>query len=364
MKKLFLILVLASGLAFAELQNLEGEKPVSFGEGKSQQTFKSLVVAELPEHHTRVIYSKQGICFPKAKGLVMIMPGTSARVDSEYGIEQSMGPVANELVKRGYAVLAMQPPIYHLSADAEGRKPFLERYAQTDANLEWYVKMVDFALARMPEGLELDYVGRSTGSGIGLEAFHRAMRGDKGFQLIRRFSNMFFMGVDGHTPEAITAWHQGEKHFYFDTEAGRAKADPPVVLAGPEIFGNMHWQTEALPTPREGERVPRVFMATGSRDEFAAPSSSLKPITEFYRNHPGVPGSLLFHNGGHDAGRGIKDVLRPMEGMKNILDVVLANEPAPSTFNVRYLPNEEAVMSAMPAEEQRACRAVLTAAGA
>lgn len=355
---------------------LPGAVPVKFQGGDYANVLET---ADLHELHTRIIYPKKGIWFEGATGVTVIVTGTSARIDSEYGPERSMSPVAKELInKRGQSVIIATPPIYYLSADEEGRKPYLEKYRKTEANVKWLLDLFAYVESKVPPGTMINYHGRSFGAGVGAEAFHRYMRGDAGYEIVGRLSRMLLMGVDGHTPEAIGAWGPGEKHYYLETEEGRAKADPPVVLAGPEIFGDMHWQTEKLPSLPVGKKAPKVVMATGANDEFSEPSASLRPIKDFADMHPGADITVAFHHGKHDPGAGVSRRQQTSEGMKDVrivmplepLRLILENmydvPPAGPGFHVEYFPDQRTVegyLDERNTDQVALCRTVLGASG-
>jgi len=347
---------------------LPGAVPVKFDGGDYSSV---LEMADLHELHTRVVYPKKGIWFEGAKGITIIITGTSASVDSEYGIAKSMSPVAKELVnKRGQSVLVVQPPVYYLSHDPEARKPYLDKYATTEANLVWFLDLLAYVKTKVPPGTEINFHGRSFGAALGMEAYHRFHRGDPAYAVIGDINRMLLMGVDGHTAEAVEAWHTGEKEFYFNTAEGRAKADPPVVLLGPSIFKDMNFQTEKLPALPAGKKAPRVVLATGANDEFSAPHTSIRPIKDFGEMHPGADVTLAFHNGGHDPGQGVsrgqgaqkQRLLQPLEALRHILGYMYDQPAEGPGFHVQYFPDQEVVegyLNARGPDQVALCNAVL-----
>jgi len=368
-------MILAGTSVLAE-NRLPGEKPCTWqvrsgeGDGKQSQVQgfpKTLVVAPLPELDSEVIYSKEGITFPGMKGFVILVPGTSARIDSEFGLKRSMGPLANMLVDAGYGVLAFRQPIYHMAEDPELRKPYLEKYGKLDGNLDWFLKATEFAQSRLPEGTPLHFMGRSTGTGVALQALHEYANGNPRFDILKHFETMLFMSVDGHTEDAIKEWHEAEiKEFIVEKpETG----DPPVVMACPTIFRDMTWQTRMVSAIETLKRkMPKVFMTGGSRDEFTDLSVSLGPAMDFAKNHPGLFIGVLLHDGFHNPNRPIPGVpgAETMSRTKMLTSWPLYPEARrlEPGVHVVFNPTPEAVWSPMSASEQANCRRILGEAGA
>lgn len=367
MTKLLILLFLTLPLGL-RAAGLPGEQIVQFGEGKQTQTFRDLRIAALPALDTRVIYSRRGLVFPGAKGLALIYPGTSGRVTSEYGIERSLAPIANEFVKRGYAVIAFQPPIYHLADDAVARRPYLEKYGNLEGNLRWLMSTVEFAQKQIPEGQSLDLfnVSRSTFAAVSLEALHLYAGGDEAYRLMGRFNGVLAMGLDGHSPEEIAEWHASEVDFFLRKHP--EKADEPVVMAAPKIFGAMTHQTQ-LGKTKPGLSVPYVISTAGSRDEFAGGKISklLKPVVAFSKHHPDLAVNLALHDGHHDPGRqvtGLGKEAGPMSRLRMVLDRFL--DPGLSRgsgLSVTYHPERAKFEAPLSREEIGLCHAELLVAG-
>jgi len=350
--------------------HLPGARPVEWLEngGKQKQGFAStLVVAPLSDLHTEVIYSKQGIAFDGMKGFVVMYPGTSAAITSDFGLMRSMGPLANLLVREGYGVMAFRQPIYYMAEQPELREPYLQKYGNLDGNLEWYLKTLQYVQSKIPPGTPLHSVGRSTGTGVQLEALHRYSRGDSGFELMGKFKTMLLMSVDGHTPESIATWHEAEvKEFIVEKpETG----DKPVVMACPKIFSDMNWQTQLVrESEMAGRPMPEIYLTAGSRDEFTKPSVSLGPIHDFVKNHPGLFVGLLFHDGFHNPNRPIPGVegAGTMSRTQMLVSWPLYPKATPYSpgFDVAYLPSRGHVWSPLDASEQAVCKRILRSAGA
>jgi len=276
-----------------------------------------------------------------------------------------MSPLANQLAKRQLAPLAFQPPIYWKADQGEvERAPFLQQYGTLAGNMNWLNKVIDFVIARMPlddngnPTLPLYLIGRSTGAALGMQSVHQYLLGDTHYDKLRFFKGFLFTGVSGHTESAIETWHQNERRFYFDENP--LKGDKPVILAAPEIFRQMQWQTHAVETHDvvNGSGAPRIFATLGARDEFVYTSfeALADPIMDFALNHPQALTTLMFHDGHHDPSREIKDAsgvkrVESMERMKAMLDTLLGNEDSAETnargAQILFMPHQNEVQNAI-----------------
>lgn len=341
------VLLSLLSLATAQDNQIPGAAPLAFGEGSSKQTYSRLVSADLPELHTVAVYAKAGIVPPQSKGLVIVLGGTSGRITSEYGLKPSLAPVVNELVKRGYAAIGFQQPIYwQANADEGTRRPFLERYSRVEAKIDWLSGVTEFALARArrfaPQAAQQVFaLGRSTGAADFAEAFHRRYHSSPQAGFVRHFSAFLLMGLDGHREEEIAHWHEAERDFFIQQHP--EKGDLPVVLSAPQLFRGMRWETERAERSTR-DPLPTVYLTMGARDEFSPTAALEMPIRGFVGSHPEAHGVIVKHDGFHDLSRGIPGVAAPMERMKTVLDRVLS--PAQSIpreaagFSTWHVPDE------------------------
>jgi hypothetical protein len=306
------------------------------------------------------------------KGFVVVYPGTSGHISSDFGLFRSLGPIANLLVSEGYGVLAFRQAIYNKSDDPVARLPFLEHYKKLENNLTWVMQTIEFANSFLPQvngrpAVPFHFISRSTGTGVGLEALHRFSKGDSRYRSISLFQSMLLMSVDGHTPDAIEKWHSAEvREFIYEKPL---TGDAPVVMASPGIFRDMRWQTEFVPSATMANtHLPLVYLTVGSRDEFSAPSISLRPIIDFSRNHPGLFTGLLFHDGFHNPNRAIPKVdgAGTMTRTAQLLSYLLypyESRPHPG-FHAAFTPTLEMVFEPLNEEERRRCHHLLVESGA
>lgn len=335
---------------------VENAHVVEFGDGKSKQTFSKLVIGDLPELHTRILYAKRGLWFKEAKGLVFIFPGTGAKVDSDYGIERSLAPIANELLKQGYAVAAFQPPVYWQGSDES-----IQNYKSLEPNLSWQLEVFEYGNKACKGPLDNHYIGRSTGSGWGTELLHRYLRGDAKFRSVSNFKSMLLMSIDGHTENDIRRWETAE------AAASDSLMNRRVTTTSAEMYREMRWQTERVPVP-SGIALPNVTLVAAARDEFTSTSVSLGAIRDFFQMHPGLGGGVAVHDGFHEPARGDKSLgIDPMSRLRLILSHSLVADAYPASVMTPLLfPDEEAVFRALNErgpDELGICKTVLGIAG-
>ncbi len=321
--------------------------PVTFGEGKSQQTFPRLVKTDLPGLHTVIIHSKNGIVPDDSKGIVMSLPGSGGKVGSEFGIVRSLSPLVNLLEKYfKVGAVGLQLPIYFQSeGKREVRAPYLEKYGNIQGNIEWISNMAAFIRSQdVHKGTEkqrpLFLTGRSTGAALLLQTYHEFAMGNPKFQWLADVDAIFAMAVDGHTPEYIEKWHKTESEYLWKYASA---ADFPVMYKGPKIFEAMTWQTQTANEAPKG-KIPRLFMTIGVQDEFNPTSVLEGPIKDFVRAHPFADITLIMHDGFHDMGRAIPGVTQSLERFKVALTQFMTEKPTGQKLNIVYYPDEATVL--------------------
>jgi len=361
-----LLILMGASLSTKAAPDLERDlmniRPVDFGEGKSRQVFSKLKHASLPSLHTQIIYPANAINPKESKGIVILLPGTSANTSSEFGLMQSLGPLANQILKKQFTPLAFQPPIYdQANESAEQRAPLLEKFSNLESNLDWLAEILKLAASLARDGQKLYLIGRSTFAAVSLEALHRYAQNDSRFEIISKFKSFGVFGLDGHTRSEIDAWHSAEVEYYFQKHP--EKADPAVVLAAPQIFSEMRHQTEISTTARPS---PEVFVAFGSRDEFCngCMEALLKPILGFKNNHPNLSINLVRHDGYHDISRAIPDArAQTMARTKVFLDLLFGNtqldQTSGSQLKIHFIPDEESVLDPLSTEQRTVCSRLL-----
>lgn len=319
-----------------------------FPQARPVDGFAEFLIAPREDLHTEILYSAEGLIPTGSRGVVLLFPGTSSRMDSEYGVARALAPLAQHFRRDGYAVLAFQPPIYHRWREGlDARAEFLEKYSSPEANIEWLGNIVRFVRAHT--ALPLRYYGRSTFADMGLEAYHRAAQGHPSADFVGEFSHMFLPGLEGTTEQAISVWHTAEVDFF---KSHPHKGDMPVVLAGPRLFRQFDWEKTRAPVSAAlAERLPEVLLACGIADEFcgARPSALVAPAAAFLRQHPGGNFTFVLHDGYHNPAQ-----LKPNESeadrqarVRAIHGAFLAEKPFRG-FRVLYAPDRQSVLSASP----------------
>ena len=299
---------------------------------------------------------------------MLLLPGTSGNVSSEYGIEQSLGPIASVVQKMGYSPVAFQPSIYfNAGGTPEERAPILKRYGNLEGNLEWFAQILAFSQARVElsslPAQPLYGILRCTFAAIGLEALHRSLQGETRFDFLRRFSSLGAFGLLGHTPEAIEKWSAAEEVYYL--ERFKEKGDPLDVKAAPAIFREMTHQTQKIKGVTGP--LPKIIPTVGARDEFVNGELTplIWPVLNFGRNHPDISTTLIFHDGFHNPSVEIRELrVSTMERMRPILDKLF--EPAELKdrgMDLLFHPSKKEVLRPLPQVRVQQCVELLNENG-
>lgn len=369
-----LVLLLAVFCRFSNA-DLPGEFPnerivqfkVTNDQGKtSTQAFPNLVIANLPDLHTRIIYRKDGLTPKGMKGFVIIRPGISGAIDDVFGFER-LAPMANEIRKQGYGVALLQPPIYYGDTPAE-REKWVGHYSSLKNTLQWYEQTNKFFLDRVPKNLKVHTIERCFFASIALQAIHECSK-KRGSESIERLESLLLIGPDSHTD--IDTWHQAELD-YFGKEENRKKGDMQIIMAAPKVYRDMSFQTEFVTSGEtRGMKFPQIFITTGSRDQFftGEPSKLLVTPADFFQAHKGLPITLFWHAGAHSPSQEIKQhgvvLYKNMELIRPMLDRAFngGNGGKPGQLNLVYVPDAEAVLSPVKADDLESCQAILARIG-
>jgi pimeloyl-ACP methyl ester carboxylesterase len=343
---------------------LSGAKTVEMLTSKTPTVYKRLKVADLPELDTRLIYPSGGYYWPKSKGLVFLLPGTSGRIDSEYGFLNSQIQLADYLQRSGYSVIALQQPLYWLAENEIARLPILEKYSHLINHLRWFKKIFEkFSgpFLENPEPQPIYLIGRSWGAMEAAELVHQRLIENTEFQFVDHFTKMLFMGFDGTLESQIDLWHRGEvQHFIIDRpESG----DAAVVRLGPILARQMSWQKDAVEDRGQLSKL-EIIIGWGSSEEYCdnQQSTMMIPILDFGRLHPGLAVTAACHPGYHNMAKmvpSVPEAAKPLGILRSVLDDLFDTKPVKPGFRTKFYPSRETVYGRLLSAEAEKCRLLL-----
>ena len=351
---------------------LPGSQEVVLGgkNGKEPQRHKKLRIASLPQLHTTVLYTQNGLVFPTEKAVLITLAGTGGN-PAMYGIANSMTKVANAMLKFEVNTLAFENPLYdRFDEPGFDRTETINHYQNISSQMDWLYDVVTFVVERVEKlhgpdtHIPILVAGRSTGSALWQEAYHRYLLGDPRARIIGKISMINVWGINGHSPRDIARWTSLERET-FDSHAD--SEDPLVVKASKFLFEHMSWQSGLIPEDLKGDLLsrpapdsgPTIVPVVSMKDAYSTQEDQLRVLSEFGQAHPGAKVLVYQLGTGHDPSAGYSETdqsgnvikREPMEMVKPILlDEVFNRIHVPSGVHILpehvLVPNLEcAIMS-------------------
>jgi hypothetical protein len=252
----------------------------------------------LPELHTTVLFADDQIVRPGSQAVFVLFGGTGAKT-KKYGIGASMSPIASKILKfeSQFNLVAspvgFQNPVYDKDEESDDvRRPIVEKYGNTEAQVEWFVKTLELVVDLLPKDAEGNVLpkiwvgGRSTGGALAFELVHRYYKGDPKLRVISQIHGVLPMGVLGHSPSAVEKWNAAELKFLATIPGLQDSLVQPV---GIEIFKNMGWASESGDQVKLGagvRKLPIVMPIIGSNDPNSPADDQYEAVRRFSELHP------------------------------------------------------------------------------